>query len=73
MPGVMVRVKPSVEEEIRRLSEELGVDPHILRNVALVLGLRVISRYVRGRGGIEEILGVKAEPSVYSSKRGGSF
>jgi len=61
MPGVMVRVKPSVEEEIRKLSEELGVDPHIVRNLALALGLRVISRIARGGLRAEEILGIGGE------------
>lgn len=41
--GVLVRVKPEVEELVRKVAERLGYETHTVRNVAILLGLAVLS------------------------------
>ena len=40
--GVMVRVKPEVEEVVKALARELGYLPYTIRNAAILYGLALL-------------------------------
>jgi len=42
--SVTVRVKKDLEKEVVELSQKLNVEPHLIRNMALALGLKLIKR-----------------------------
>lgn len=42
--GTLVRVKPEVEELVKELSEYMGYQRYTIRNVAILLGLQLITR-----------------------------
>jgi len=54
--SVKVRVKKDIEYYVQVLAEKYGVEPYSIRNIALLIGLKILSQYLGEEKSLDEIV-----------------
>jgi len=52
--SVKVRVKKDIEQYVQVLAEKYGVEPYSIRNIALLIGLKILSQYLGEEKSLDE-------------------
>jgi len=54
--SVKVRVKKDIEQYVQVLAERYGVEPYSIRNIALLIGLKILSQYLGEEKSLDEVV-----------------
>jgi len=54
--SVKVRIKKDIEQYIQVLAERYGVEPYSIRNIALLIGLKILSQYLGEEKSLDEVV-----------------
>jgi len=54
--SVKVRVKKDIEYYVQVLAERYGVEPYSIRNIALLIGLKILSQYLGEEKSLDEVV-----------------